>query len=105
MILGGNPPAPCGQILDKNRGQNLDKNLVHFLIQFWSRTASEKSLPRAPNVRQIAKYRVELGVGLSSPLRVVLGMDLEMDFGEVLEVGLVMFLEYFCGVDLGLPLD
>ena len=32
-------------------------------------------------------------------------MDLEMDFGEVLEVGLVMFLEYFCGVDLGLPLD
>ena len=83
----------------------LDKNLVHFLIQFWSRTASEKSRPRAPNVRQIAKYRVELGVGLSLPLRVVLGMDLEMDFGEVLEVGLGMFLECFCGVDLGLPLD
>ena len=83
----------------------LDKNLVHFLIQFWSRTASEKSAPRAPNGRQIAKYRVELGVGLSLPLRVVLGMDLEMDFGEVLEVGLEMFLECFCGVDLGLLLD
>ena len=73
----------------------LDKNLVHFLIQFWSRTASEKSRPRAPNVRQIAKYRVELGVGLSLPLRVVLGMDLEMDFGEVLEVGLGIFLTTF----------
>ena len=33
----------------------LVKNLVHFLIQFWCRIASETSPPRAPNGRQIEK--------------------------------------------------
>ena len=38
-------------------------------------------------------YRVKLEIGLSSPLGVLLGMDLEIEFGEVLEVGLGMFLK------------
>ena len=40
-------------------------------------------------------YRVKLEIGLSSPFGVLLGMDLEIDFGEVLEVGLGIFLKTF----------
>ena len=83
----------------------LGKNLGQILRQFWSRTAPAKPFLRVPRGRQIAKYRDKLGIGLSSPLRVLLGMGLEVDLPWILEVGLGMCLENFCAVDSGLPLN
>ena len=44
---------------------------------------------------RLRNYRVKLELGLSSPLGVLLGMDLEINLGEVLEVGLGIFLTTF----------
>ena len=42
-------------VLENFWNRFLDKNLVQFLIQLWSRIAFETSPPRAPNGRQIEK--------------------------------------------------
>ena len=73
-------------VLENFWSRFLDKNLVHFLIQFWSRIGSETSPPGLRMDARSRNYRVQLELGLSSPLGVVLGMDLEIDFGEVLKV-------------------